>query len=309
MGSVLETKANGATLFPAELTNNLYNLVRGKSSLAKLSGQSPLPFRGETAWTFTLDKEVDLVAESGAKSNGGATMGQITITPVKIEYGARITKEFMFASQEIQLQHLRAFSEGFAAKVARGIDIMAFHGLNPRTATAATATIGNNCFDKAVSNTVTYVAASANDNVDAAIALVEAAEHEVTGMAMAPAFRSALAAIKEGSNSNKPLFPELQWGASPNVLGGLSVDTNSTVSFTGTGTGNVNTDRAIVGNFRDFFKWGIAREIPVEIIEYGNPDNDAQAGDLKGHNQIYIRGEVFVGWGILVPAAFAMIQA
>ena len=288
MGSVLETKANGATLFPAELTNNLYNLVRGKSSLAKLSGQSPLPFRGETAWTFTLDKEVDLVAESGAKSNGGATMGQITITPVKIEYGARITNEFMFASQEIQLQHLRAFSEGFAAKVARGIDIMAFHGLNPRTATAATATIGNNCFDKAVSNTVTYVAASANDNVDAAIALV---------------------AIKEGSNSNKPLFPELQWGASPNVLGGLSVDTNSTVSFTGTGTGNVNTDRAIVGNFRDFFKWGIAREIPIEIIEYGNPDNDANAGDLKGHNQIYIRGEVFVGWGILVPAAFAMIQA
>ena len=115
--------------------------------------------------------------------------------------------------------------------------------------------------------------------------------------------------IKEGTSSNKPLFPELQWGANPGVLGGLSVDTNSTVSFTGTGTGNTNTDRAIVGNFRDFFKWGIAREIPIEIIEYGNPDNDATAGDLKGHNQIYIRGEVFVGWGILVPAAFSRIIA
>lgn len=309
MANVLQTTANGTTLFPAELTNELYNLVRGKSSLARLSGQSPLPFRGETAWTFTLDKEVDLVAESGAKSNGGATMGQITITPVKIEYGTRVSNEFQFASQEIQLQYLRAFAEGFAAKVARGIDIMAFHGLNPRTATAATTTIGNNCFDKAVTNTVTYAAATANDNVDAAIALIEAAEHEVTGMAMAPAFRSALAAIKEGSASNKPLFPELQWGASPNTLGGLTVDTNSTVSFTGTGTGNVNTDRAILGNFRDYFKWGIAREIPIEVIEYGNPDNDATAGDLKGHNQIYIRGEVFVGWGILVPAAFAMIQA
>lgn len=309
MANVLQTTANGTTLFPAELTNELYNLVRGKSSLARLSGQSPLPFRGETAWTFTLDKEVDLVAESGAKSNGGATMGQITITPVKIEYGTRVSNEFQFASQEIQLQYLRAFAEGFAAKVARGIDIMAFHGLNPRTATAATTTIGNNCFDKAVTNTVTYAAATANDNVDAAIALIEAAEHEVTGMAMAPAFRSALAAIKEGSTSNKPLFPELQWGASPDTLGGLTVDTNSTVSFTGTGTGNTNTDRAILGNFRDFFKWGIAREIPIEVIEYGNPDNDATAGDLKGHNQIYIRGEVFVGWGILVPAAFAMIQA
>lgn len=308
MANVLQTTANGVTLFPAELTNNMYNLVRGKSSLAKLSGQSPIPFRGETAWTFTLDKEVDLVAESGAKSNGGATLGQVTITPVKIEYGTRVSNEFQFASQEIQLQYLRAFAEGFAAKVARGIDIMAFHGLNPRTATAS-AVIGTNHFDSKVTNTITYAAATANANVDAAIAQIEAAEHEVTGMAMAPAFRSALANIKEGTSSNKPLFPELQWGANPNVLGGLSVDTNSTVSFTGTGSGNANTDRAIIGNFRDYFKWGIAREIPIEIIEYGNPDNDATAGDLKGHNQIYIRGEVFVGWGILVPAAFSRIIA
>jgi len=308
MANVLQTTASGVTLFPAELTNELFNLVRGKSSLAKLSGQKPIPFRGETAWTFNLDKEIDIVAESGAKSNGGATMGQVTIVPVKVEYGTRVSNEFMFASEEIQLEYLRAFAEGFAAKVARGIDIMAFHGLNPRTATASTV-IGTNHFDSKVSQTVTYAAATANDNVTAAIALIEAAEHEVTGMAMAPAFRSALAAIKEGSSSNKPLFPELEWGANPDTLKGLSIDTNSTVSFTGTGTGNTNTDRAIVGNFRDYFRWGFARELPIEIIEYGNPDNDATAGDLKGHNQIYLRGEAYVGWGILVPAAFARIQA
>ena len=141
MANVLQTTANGVTLFPHELTNELFNLVRGKSSLARLSAQRPIPFRGETAWTFTLDKEVDIVAESGAKSNGGATMGQVTITPVKIEYGTRVSNEFMYASEEIQLEYLRAFAEGFAAKVARGIDIMAFHGLNPRTATASTVNI------------------------------------------------------------------------------------------------------------------------------------------------------------------------
>ncbi len=309
MASVLETKANGVTYFPPVLTNEMINLVRGKSSLAKLSAQRPIPFRGETAWTFTLDKEVDLVAESGAKSNGGATLGQVTITPVKVEYGMRVSDEFMYASEEAQLDTLRAFAEGFAAKVARGIDIMAIHGLNPRTATAATATIGNNCFDKAVSNTVTYVAASANDNVTAAIALVEGAEHEVTGMAMAPAFRAALANIKKGSASNESLFPELTWGANPDTINGLAVDTNSTVAFTGTGTGNTNTDRAIVGNFRDYFRWGFAKQIPIEVIQYGNPDNDAQAGDLKGHNQVYLRGEAYIGWGILVPAAFAKIEA
>lgn len=300
MASVLETAQNGATLFPAELTNEMFNLVRGKSSLAKLSAARPIPFRGETAWTFSMDKEVDIVAESGAKSNGGATLGQKTITPVKVEYGVRVSDEFMYASNEIQLDILRTFAEGFANKVARGIDIMAFHGLNPRTGSAS-ALIGANNFDDAVSQEVAYVAASANDNVTAAIALVEGNEHEVTGMAMAPAFRSALADIKKGTTSNEPLFPELAWGANPDTINGLAVDTNSTVSF------NSGDDRAILGNFRDYFRWGYSRQIPIEIIQYGNPDNDADAGDLKGHNQIYLRGEAYIGWGILVPAAFSRI--
>ena len=98
------------------------------------------------------------------------------------------------------------------------------------------------------------------------------------------------------------MFPELAWGSQPATIKGLPVDTNSTVSF---GTNTV--DNAIVGNFRDFFRWGVAKDIPIEIIEYGNPDNDANAGDLKGHNQIYLRGEMYIGWGILVPAAFARI--
>lgn len=300
MASVLETAQNGATLFPAELTNEMFNLVRGKSSLAKLSAARPIPFRGETAWTFAMDKEVDIVAESGAKSNGGATLGQKTITPVKVEYGVRVSDEFMYASNEIQLDILRTFAEGFANKVARGIDIMAFHGLNPRTGSAS-ALIGANNFDDTVSQEVAYVAASANDNVTAAIALVEGNEHEVTGMAMAPAFRSALADIKKGTTSNEPLFPELAWGANPDTINGLAVDTNSTVSF------NSGDDRAILGNFRDYFRWGYSRQIPIEIIQYGNPDNDADAGDLKGHNQIYLRGEAYIGWGILVPAAFSRI--
>lgn len=300
MGNILQTSPNGTTMFPPELTNELFNLVRGKSSLARLSASRPIPFRGETAWTFTLDKEVDIVAENGAKSNGGATMGQKTITPIKVEYGVRVSDEFLYASNEIQLDYLRAFSEGFANKVARGIDIMAFHGLNPRTASAS-ALIGSNHFDSEVTQTVSYSALTANDNVTAAIEMIQGNEHEATGMAMAPAFRSALANLKKGSSSYEALYPELAWGANPDTLNGLPVDTNSTVSFAG------SDDMAIVGNFRDFFRWGYARQIPIEIIQFGNPDNDADAGDLKGHNQIYIRGEAYIGWGILVPDAFARI--
>ena len=290
------------SLFPEQLTSEMINMVRGKSSLAKLSGAAPIPFNGEKVFTFNFDKEADLVAENAAKSNGGATITPVTITPVKIEYGMRVSDEFVYAAEETQIRYLQAFAEGFAKKMARALDIMAFHGVNPRTGSSADS-IASKSFDSIVTNVVNYDSSAPQDNVTAAIALVESAEHEVTGMAMAPAFKSALATLKKGSSSYEPMFPELGWGATVGAINGLPVDANSTVSF------NSNADKAIVGNFADFFRWGVAKEIPIEVIQYGNPDNDADAGDLKGHNQVYIRGEAYLGWGILTKNAFAIVKS
>lgn len=299
MANVLETKtASGQVLFPPVLTNEMFNLVRGKSSLARLSAARPISFSGNTIFTFNLDGEVAIVAESAQKPAGGATVEPVNIVPLKIVYSMRESDEFRYSAEERQLAVLRAFAEGFANKVARGIDIMAFHGLNPATMTASTV-IGNNHFDAAVTQTAT-MSADPNGDVNAAIALVEGNEHDVTGMAMSPAFRSALVAQKKGTSSNESLFPELAWGSNPGTINGLPVDVNSTVSI------NSSADRAILGNFRDFFRWGYAREVPIEIIEYGDPDG---LGDLKRQNQICIRGEAYVGWGILVPDAFARIVA
>ena len=298
MANVVSKGAN----FPVELVNEMINITRGKSSLAAMSGRTPLSFRGNQLFTFSLDKEVDLVAENGAKSNGGGTLGTVTMQPVKVEYGLRVSDEFMKCSEEERIPFLRTFAEGWAAKLARGLDIMAMHGVNPRTGTTSTQ-ISAYAMDTLVTNTVTFAEASADANIEAAIALIEAADHEVNGLAMAPAMRTALAAMKKGTNSNESLFPELAWGNNPGVIRGLRADTNATVSF------GSNTDRAIVGNFRDYFRWGYAEQMPIEVIEYGNPDNDAQAGDLKGHNQVYIRGEAYLGWATLVPAAFARVVA
>lgn len=295
MGTTLQR----STLFTPELTNQLFSLVRGKSSLARLSGSEPMPFNGETVFTFNFDNEVNLVGESDVKANGGGTVAAVSMQPVKVEYGMRVSDEFKYGAEEIQLQYLQAFADGFAKKVARGLDIMAMHGVNPRTGSTA-ASLNNKNFDDLVTNKVEFDEATVNDNVVAAINMVEAAEHEVTGMAMAPAMKSALAQLKKGSSSYEQLYPELGWGAVPGTLNGLPIDSNSTVSF------NSNADRAIVGNFRDYFKWGFSRNIPVEVIEYGDPDNAGR--DLKGHNEIYLRGEAYIGWGIILPAAFAKIR-
>lgn len=289
------------SLFPEELVPELVKLTKGKSALAALCAARPIAFNGQKEFTFTLDKEVDLVAENGAKTKGGATITPVTITPVKVEYGVRVSDEFMYGSEAVQMNILESFADGFARKLARGIDIMAFHGVNPRTGTAATA-ISQNNFDAKVTQTVTMSeSATVDANVEAAIALVNGSNMDVTGMVMAPAFRSALAALT--STDGRKLYPELAWGNEPGSINGLRVESNSTLSA------NSSLDRALVGDFENCFRWGYAKEIPMQVIEYGNPDNDSTLGDLKGHNQAYLRAEAYVGWGILAADAFAIVKA
>lgn len=283
------------TLFAPELVTDLVNKVRGKSSLAVMTTQEPIPFNGQKEFIFTMDSDIDIVAENGAKSHGGVSLAPQIIVPIKVEYGARVSDEFMYASEEEQIDILKAFNDGFARKVARGLDLMAMHGINPRTGLASVV-VGTNHFDAAVVQKVEYVAASVDDNIEAAVALVQGAGGTVNGMVMSPTMSSALAAYKVNGVKQ---FPELSWGANPGSINGLKTDINETVSA------NANTDRAILGDFANSFRWGYAKEVPLDIIPYGDPDNSGS--DLKGHNQVYLRAEIYLGWGILDAASFARI--
>lgn len=297
MGNIISK--NGVTYFAPELVTEMFNLVKGHSAIARLANQTPIPFTGSEVMTFSMDHEVSIVGENAAKVNGGGTLGTKTIIPVKFEYGLRVSDEFMFASEEKQLNFLQTFMDGFARKLARGIDIAAFHGFNPYSGTAS-AVVGDNHFDHDITteNTITFAAATADDNLDDAIAKVMGAENEVNGIALAPAFAQALGQIKAQGIA---LYPEFRFGGAPATFAGMACDVNTTVAF------NSNADRAIVGDFQNAFKWGYAQEIPLKVIEYGCPDNDTNAGDLQGHNQVYLRSEAYVGWGILDAAAFAKV--
>lgn len=285
------------SLFEPQLVTDLINKVKGHSSVAKLCNQTPIPFNGMKEFIFTMDSDIDIVAENGAKSHGGISLAPVKIVPIKVEYGARISDEFKYAAQDEKIQYLKAFNDGFSVKLARGLDIMSMHGINPRTKTSSEV-IGTNHFDSLVTQSVKFDAASVDENVEAAIALIDDSENEATGMAVSPAFRTALANLK--NSANERLYPQLAWGGKVDSLNGLEFDSNSTVSF------NKGTDRAIIGDFRNAFKWGYAKQIPLEIIEYGDPDNSGK--DLKGYNQIYLRAEAYIGWGILDPSAFVRID-
>ena len=283
-------------LFDPTLVTDLVEKVQGKSSVARLAQQSPIPFNGQKEFVFTMDSEIDVVAESGKKSHGGISLAPRTIVPIKVEYGARVSDEFIYATEEERINILKAFNDGFAKKLARGLDLMAFHGVNPRSGTAS-AVIGDNNFDAAVSQVVEAPAglADANGVIESAIALVDGGD--VTGMAIAPQFRSALAG--QTRTDGTPLFPELAWGNAPDTINGLPVDVNKTVADMS------ENARAYVGDFQGGFKWGYAKQIPLEVIQFGDPDNSGL--DLKGYNQVYLRAEAYLGWGVLAPEAFARV--
>lgn len=286
-------------LFPEILVNDLMNKVKGNSSLAVLSKQTPISFNGNKEFVFSMDKEVDIVAEGGQKSEGGISLDTVIMVPLKIEYGARVTDEFLYASEEYKLNILKAFNDGYAKKVAKGLDLMAFHGINPRSGQASTI-IGNNCFDKKVTQSVVFNDKNPDENIESAVGLIRGSEGDVTAAAFDPTFATAMAKqTVDGKEGSPRLFPELRWGANPGSVNGLKVDVNSTV---GKGT----KDKAIIGDFSNMFKWGYAKQIPFEVIKYGDPDNSGK--DLKGYNQVYLRCETYLGWGILDPNHFAIIK-
>ena len=156
------------TLFNPQAVNDLINKVKGESVLAKLTNQDAIGFNGNEYFTFDFENEIDIVAEGGAKSHGGIKVEPITVVPLKVEYGARVTDEFMYASEEKQLAILQNFNEGYAKKLAKGLDIMAFSGTNPRTGTKSTI-IGDNNFADKVTQEVTFDAATADDNLENAV--------------------------------------------------------------------------------------------------------------------------------------------
>lgn len=300
MGTITTITGSMANM-PEELITEIFSKVQGHSSLAKLSTQIPVPFAGTEEMTFSLDNEVSIVGEGENKPPHGATWGSVVIRPIKMIYQHRLTDEFVYMSEEQQLPYLTAFTDGFAKKIARGIDIAAMHGLNPYDRADASFKATNSFDGLVTGNVVTYAAATADVNIEDAVAAVQADDGVVNGIAMAPAFGTALSKIKVNGVAQ---YPEFRFGQNPDAFYGIKSDVNNTVSVQGTATGAV-LDKAIVGNFRDAFKWGYAKNIPLEIIQYGDPDG---LGDLKRKNQIVLRTEAFVGWGILDPDSFAIIR-
>lgn len=290
------------TLFKPEVVKELISKVQGRSVLAKLSSQTPIPFNGVEQFIFNLEGNAQIVGEGEQKQAGKAKITSKVIKPLKFVYQARITDEFKYASEEKQISFLSAYMDGFAKKIAEAFDLAALHGLEPKSMTDATFR-ATNSFDGVISGSVvTYDETKIDENIEDAVQQVIARGCEVTGIALSPTAGHALGKLKDADK--RAVYPEFRFGQNPDSFYGMKSDINKNLTVTG---GTAETDHAIVGDFQNRFKWGYAENIPMEIIEFGDPDGAGR--DLKAYNEICLRAEAFIGWGILDEDAFARVKA
>lgn len=290
------------TNFPTELVREMFNNVSGHSSVAKLSAAKPLPFNGETIMVFNNAGEASLVAEGAAKPAGNANVAPVVIRPQKFVYQQRVSDEFV-KNAESKLNYLQTFAEGFGKIIARGLDIASIHGIDPASRADIPALATNNIDDLvAAGSIITYDSTAPDGNIDAAVAAIQALGASVTGIAMSPAFSAALASLKV---NGVPQFPEYRFGQNPDAFYGMGSDVNTTISYTGSAVG-APTDYAVIGDFANAFRWGYSVNVPLEVIEYGDPDGTGH--DLKQYNEVLLRAEAYIGWGILNANAFAVVR-
>ena len=123
---------------------------------------------------------------------------------------------------------IKDFTDGYAKKLGRGLDLMGIHKQNP--ATGAASELVTQSFDTTVTNSVAY-----NSKRQVETWRLKAQLHcsEImtpTGLALSKAFAGILAAETETNGPSK--FPELKWGGQPNVVRGIPSAVASTVGTT-----------------------------------------------------------------------------
>ena len=295
------TTLQAGTLFKPELVKELISKVQGTSVLAQLSTQTPIPFNGTEQFIFNLEGDAQIVGEGKKKEAGEAKIEPVIIKPLKFVYQARISDEFLRASEEKQIEYMSLFTDGFATKIAQAFDIAALHGVEPKTLTGATFKSTNSFDGLVTTNVVTYAEAQIDANIEDAIQAVVATDNDVTGIAMSPTAARAMSKIKNKNEDAK--YSEFSFGGRPKEFADHKLEINKNLTKQGS---NLEKDHVIVGDFENRFKWGYAENMPLEIIQFGDPDGTGR--DLKAYNEICLRAEAFIGWGILDATAFARVK-
>lgn len=292
---------------PRNIANGMVKDVVQGSTVAALSARRPQRFGNEDIITFTGRPKAEFVGEGQAKSSTTGEFDFVTSTPKKTQVTMRFNEEVQWANQDYQLGVLDTLSEAGAEALARALDLGLYHRINPLTGTEIDGWQNYlNAADRRVE--ITPATAKAPELiVEAAIGLLVANGHPtpVNGLALHPSLAWGLSTERFADGRKK--YPELGLGIDLGSYNGLRSSTSDTVAGGDEALPALTEARAvrgIVGDFANGIRWGVQREIPIELIKYGDPDGQ---GDLKRHNQIALRLEIVYGWYVFTDR-FVVIE-
>lgn len=270
--------------------------------IGTLTPDDPQIMVGNTDFfTFTGTPKAELVGEGANKSSMDGTPSKVTAKTYKVQLTYRFSDEVKYADEEYRLRLMETLAGNIAKGVSRAIDLVAIHGVNPLTGSVASTV--SDYITKSGNGTVVNSNSSALiEDLEKSAAALQGAGYTATGIALDPVYAGVLARARK-SNGDQ-YFPELGLGFNVENLAGIKASVANTVSGTAEGVASNTGVGAIMGDWSSL-KWGIAQNVPLHLIEYGDPDG---AGDLQRTNQIAIRAEVIFGFAIMDDKAFAIVK-
>jgi hypothetical protein len=273
------------------------------STVARLSPREPQRFGTTDYITFNDIPKMEFVEEGADKASQGTSFGSVTAKPHKGQVTLRFNEEVQWLDEDYQLGILREVTDAGQTALSRGLDLGMFHRINPLTGQVITG------WDNYITATTKRVEMAAGVDADAevraAVGLLVNDSKSVNGFAIDPKLSwdlAGLQALSGGQPTGTPRYPGLGFGTNITDFLGITTAQGDTVS--GVPEAADTKVRGIVGDFANGIRWGVQRELPVEIIRYGDPDGQ---GDLKRKNQIALRLEIVYGWYVFADR-FAVIE-
>lgn len=302
--SVFST-TDAKVLMPRNIADGMITASRNLSTVAQLSAREPQRF-GETDYIVFNDfPKAEFVDEGAEKSSTSGAFTSVTAKPRKAQVTMRFNQEVQWADEDYQLGVLTELASAGQIALSRALDLGLYHRINPLSGSVVsgwTNHVGS-------TSKVAYAGSGdADDAFNAAVGLLVNADSPwgVNGAAFDPKFSWDLSELKvrDGAGeTSQQRYPQLGFGTSVTDFRGIPVAQGNTVS--GRPESADTGIRAIVGDFQNGIRWGVQRELPVELIRFGDPDGQ---GDLKRKNQIALRLEVVYGWYAFVDR-FALVRA
>lgn len=285
--------AEAKVLMPRNIADGMIKQSKSLSTVARLSAREPMRFGEVDYITFNDFPKMEYVEEGANKASTTSGFGSVTAKPHKGQVTLRFNEEVQWADEDYQLGILREVADAGQVALSRGLDLGLYHRINPLSGSVIT---GWDNYVTATTKNVEIGAADADADFRAAVGLLlnGTPSSQVNGAAIDPKFAWALADLKKRDGSgetSEQRYPQLGFGTGFTDFMGVPVAIGDTVS--GTPEATDTKVRAIVGDFQNGIRWGVQRELPIEIIRYGDPDGQ---GDLKRKNQIALRLEIVYGW-------------